>query len=314
MAELRKDYILNRWVIIATERAKRPHEFKKETIKKKEGSCNFCPGNENLTPAEIMRFPQTGPWKIRVFPNKFPAVKLEGTYEIKTHNKFYTFADAYGNHEVIVETPSSKKQLWDLDSEEIKEILSVYVERINYLSKLPGITYVQVFKNHEAAAGTSISHSHSQIIAYEKIPHVVEDEIKYSKQYADGGCSYCAIIQKEKDSHRRCFENNNFIAFCPYGSRFPFEIWIFSKQHITMLNECNLDDLSSIIKQILKKIKELNAPYNFMIHYSPTKEDNLHFHIEFIPRLSTWAGFEYSGTIINSMPPENAAKFYRGEE
>lgn len=314
MAELRKDYVLNRWVIIATERAKRPNDFKKEKTEKKEGVCYFCPGKENLTPPEIMRIPKEINWKVRVFPNKFPAVKLEGDYTIKTHNKFYTFADAYGDHEVVVETPDKDKQLWDLNEAEIKIILSVYVDRTNTLSKIPGIKYVQIFKNHEEAAGTSIVHSHSQIIAYEKIPHVVEDEVKYSKLYAEGGCSYCEIIQGEKDSYRRCYENNNFIAFCPYASRFPFEIWIFSKSHLTTLQQCNLDDLASIMKQILVRLKELNAPYNFMVHYSPTKEDNLHFHIEFIPRLSTWAGFEYSGTVINSLPPEDSAKFYRGEK
>ena len=311
MPELRKDYILDRWVIIATERAKRPHDFIKESTKKKETSCAFCKGSENLTPNEILRIPNDNNWKVRVIPNKFPAVKLQGDYNIKTHNDFYTFAEAYGSHEVVIETPDKDKQLWDIKAEDMKLIFEVYIQRINELLKIPGIKYVQIFKNHEAAAGTSITHSHSQLIAYEKIPHVVENEVKASKNHQS--CPYCSIIQKEKDSLRRCFENNNFIAFCPYGSRFPFEIWIFSKQHLTALQECNLDDLSSITKQILEKLKQLNAPYNYMIHYSPTKEDNLHFHIEFIPRLSTWAGFEYSGTIINSMPPEDAARFYRGE-
>ncbi len=308
MSELRKDYILNRWVIIATERAKRPTDFKKPKIKINNSKCNFCPGNEDKTPDEITRINEKGKWLIRVFPNKFPAVKLAGDYDIKIHNKFYTFADAYGHHEVVVET-NNNKQLWDFTIDHIEKILTIYNERINVLSKLDGISYVQVFKNHDEAAGTSIMHSHSQIIAYNKIPHLIEDEIKYSM--LEGNCAYCEIIQREKDSHRRCFENDSFIAFCPYASRFPFEILIFSKKHLTSLGECNLTDLASIMKQILLKLKEINAPYNYMIHYSPKKEDNLHFHLEIIPRLSTWAGFEYSGTIINSMPPEDAAKFYR---
>ena len=309
MPELRKDYLLDRWVIIATERAKRPNDFKKPKMKVKEGICYFCPGNETFTPGEISRVEDDGKWVIRVFPNKFAAVKLSGNFNIQTHNKFYTFADAYGAHEVVVETNDSKKQLWDLSVERLEKIFKVYVERINELSRINGIKYVQVFKNHDEAAGTSISHSHSQIIACNKIPHLVEDEIKYSKM--NGSCLYCEIIQKEKDSYRRCFENDGFIAFCPYASRFPFEVWIFSKDHLTGLDQCNFKDLSYIMKQTLLKLKELNAAYNFMIHYSPTKEDNLHFHIEIIPRLSTWAGFEYSGTIINSMSPEDAAKFYR---
>ncbi len=311
MPELRKDYILERWIIIATERAKRPHEFVRPSSRKKETNCPFCPGNEHLTPNEISRVEENGSWIIRVFPNKFSAVKLTGNFNIQIHNKFYTFSDAYGDHEIIVETPDKNKQLWDLSVEHIEKILQVYKERIVALSGINGIKYVQVFKNHDEQAGTSIRHSHSQIIAYNKIPHLVENEIQYSK--IESGCAYCEIIHREKDSHRRCFENDKFIAFCPYASRFPFEIWILSKQHIISLEECNLEELAKIMKQILAKLKELNAPYNFMVHYSPTKEDNLHFHIEIIPRLSTWAGFEYSGTIINSMPPEDAAKFYRNE-
>lgn len=309
MPELRKDYILNRWVIIATERAKRPSDFTNKKSKRKETKCIFCPGNEKLTPGETARVEEKGKWIIRAFPNKYPAVKLNGNPNVQIHNMFYTFSDAYGLHEVVVET-NSKKQLWDLPAEHIEKLFKIYKKRINDLSKLEGIKYVQVFKNHDEPAGTSISHSHSQIIAYNRIPHLVEDEIKYSN--IDSGCAYCEIIQREKDSYRRCYENNNFIAFCPYASRFPFEIWIFSKNHVTNLGDCNLFDLSKITKQILFKLKELNAPYNLMMHYSP-KEANLHFHIEIIPRLSTWAGFEYSGTIINSMPPEDAAKFYRNE-
>ena len=311
MPELRKDYILDSWVIIATERGKRPNDFKIEKKESKEEECYFCPGNEKYTPGEILRINKNNKWHMRVFLNKFPAVKTEGDFHIKTHNEFYTFADAYGCHEVIVETPSSKKQLWDLTIEDIKLLLDIYKQRIEDISKKEGIKYVQVFKNHDHEAGTSIKHSHSQIIAYNNIPKKVQDEINASKNYSS--CPYCNIIQKEKDSYRRCFENNNFIAFTPYASRFPFEIIVLSKQHLKSLHECSLEDLASIMKQILIKLKELNAPYNFMIHYSPKYEDNLHFHIEFIPRLTTWAGFEYSGTIINPMPPEEAAKFYRGD-
>lgn len=310
MPEIRKDYILNRWVIIADERAKRPNDFKNKKLKINHNKCNFCPGNEKLTIGETARIEENGKWIIRVFPNKFPAVKLNGNSEIQTHNHFYTFGNAYGIHEVVVET-NTKKQLWDLSEKHIEKLFSLYKERINEISKIKGIKYVQVFKNHDEKAGTSIIHSHSQIIAYNKIPNLVEDEIKYSN--IENNCAYCEIIQREKDSYRRCFENNNFIAFCPYASRFPFEILIFSKNHVNNLNECNLSDLAVIMKKILIKLKELNSPYNFMIHYSP-KEYNLHFHIEIIPRLSTWAGFEYSGTIINTMPPENAAKFYRNEK
>jgi len=308
MPELRKDYILDSWVIIATERAKRPSDFKVEKQEIKEKICYFCPGNEKYTTNETYKIEKDGKWYIRSFQNKFPAVKNQGDFNIKTHNEFYTFADAYGYHEVVVETPDHKKQLWDLTTEDLKLLFNLYNQRINSLSILPGVNYVQIFKNHGHDAGSSITHSHSQIIAYNEVSKRVQDEIEASKKH--NNCPYCDIIKKEKDSFRRCFENNNFIAFTPYASRFPFEIWVFPKQHIRTLKECNLDDLSLIMLQILKQLKKLNAPYNFMLHYSPMNE-NLHFHIEILPRLSSWAGFEFSGTVINSMSPEEAAKFYR---
>jgi len=306
MGELRKDYVLDRWVIIATERGKRPHQFKHKT-EMPDVKDFFAPGNEHLCPPEIYRKEKNGGWQIRVFPNKFPAVKPEGNSTIKTDNKFYTYADAVGKHEVIVETPDNR-QMWDLSIEEIKDVLEVYNLRINEILKIPGIKYVCVFKNHKREAGTSIIHSHSQVIAYDKVPRVVQEKINASKNH--DSCPYCEIIEKEKDSERRCFENDNFVAFAPYASRFPFEVLILPKEHKKDLNELDLLGLADIIKKVILKLKELNAPYNYVLHYSPSDE-NLHFQIEVLPRLATWAGFEYSGTVINTMPPEKAAEFYR---
>jgi UDPglucose--hexose-1-phosphate uridylyltransferase len=299
MPELRKDYILDRWVIISPNRAKRPHDFKQQETKK-EDNCVFCPGNEHLTTKESYRLEENGKWLIRVFENKFPIVQLLGDEVIKTKNKYFSSASAFGKHEVLVETPNSNQQLWDLTPEHIEKILNAYLNRISKLSQIEDIKYVQIFKNHKQAAGTSIVHSHSQIIAYNKVPKVVEEEVKKSNTRP---CPYCEIVKVESKSERRCFENDNFVAFTPFASRFPY--------HLTKLAECNLEDLSEIMKKVLSKLKRLNAPYNFIIHNSPTREDNLHFHIEFLPRLSTWAGFEFSGTIINSTLPEKAAKFYR---
>jgi len=312
--ELRKDYILDRFVLISPSRGKRPHEFvtKEEAVPE---ACYFCPGNESSTPPEIMRVPdEKGGWKIRVFPNKFAAAELKGNFEIRTDNKYYTFSDGYGEHEVIAETPDHKKQLADLSEEEIKNVLEVYAQRISSLSTVKGIKYVSVFKNQGKDAGTSIIHSHTQIIALNLIPQLVQEELEAIKKYSY--CPYCEIIGNEKRSFRRCFENENFAAFAPYASRFHYEIWIFPKQHIktiTLMNGAQLFDLARIMKQVLLKLKEINAPYNYVLHYH--NDDAYHFHIEVLPRLATWAGFEYSTEMaINSVPPEDAAKFYRGEE
>jgi UDPglucose--hexose-1-phosphate uridylyltransferase len=311
--ELRKDYILDRYVLIAAARKKRPKQFKEEAKENVE-VCFFCPGNESLTPPEIGRIGTKKKWRIRWFPNKFPAVEEKGQIELRTDNRFYTFANAYGKHEVIVETPDHDKQLWDLKKNNIKDVLEVYISRIKELSKVNGIKYVCIFKNHGKDAGTSLVHSHTQIIAYNKIPQLIKEEAEAVKRF--NSCPYCDIILSEKGSDRRCFENKNFVAFCPYASRYNYEIWIFPKQHknnLIELDDDELKDLASVLQQIIAKLKELNVSYNFQIHNSPPGE-SLHFHIEVCPRVANWGGFELlTDDIINSVPPEDAAKFYRGE-
>ncbi len=313
--ELRKDYVLDRWVIVATNRAKRPKTFKEEKVDEdKKIKCPFCPGNEALTPPEIGRVKdKNGNWKVRWFENKYRAVEEKGNPVIRTDNTFFTFADAFGRHEVIVETPEHNKDFSEFKPEHIKEILKVYSNRIEELSTLNGVKYVQVFKNHGKEGGASIDHEHSQVIALNKIPFWVEEKIKARLKF--GFCPYCKIIEIEKGSYRRVFESDNFVSFTPYASRFPFEIWVFPKAHIRKLSELDdekLLELSVMLKKIIKKIKELGTSYNYMLYYSPEDSD-LHFHIEIIPRTSVWAGMEFSGVIINTTSPEDAAKFYRGE-
>lgn len=326
--ELRKDYLVDHWVIVSDFRGKRPHEFKKDekldqekTIdgtKNNRAVCYFCPGNEHLTPPEIYRITKNGNWQIRVFPNKFPAVAPEGQSEIKTDNDFFTFANPYGRHEVIVETPEHGRQTADLSEEELHDLLGVYNFRLKELANLPNAKYVVLFKNHGKSGGASLSHSHTQILSLNKVPGFVEKEINAAKGWrqARNECPYCKIINIEKGSFRRCFESTYFIAFTPYASRFNYEVWLFPKQHCkspTELNYVEMKDFTSIFKKILAKIKELGADYNFYLHHSPLGED-LHFHFEFAPRMENWAGFELgTETVINSVPPEDAAKFYRGE-
>ena len=327
MIELRKDYLLDRWVILAPMRKKRPRDFVRQQVAAASNLCVFCAGHEKLTPPEIgMVAGPGGQWAMRWFSNMFPAAEESGQKDVRTDNTFYTFAASYGVHEVIVETPSHDRQLWDFSPAELKQLLQVYASRIAALEARDGIKYVAVFKNHGNEAGASIAHSHTQVVAVNVLPSLVMEEAAAVKSHAQsrGQCPYCSIVDSEKGSYRRCFENNHAVAFTPYASRFNFEVWIFPKRHFRQLSEAGEDELqgiSELLTAILRKLKELNAPYNYILHYLPSNASagagfsDFHFHIEVQPRLSVWAGFELNtDIIINSVTPEDAAKFYRGEE
>ena len=313
MGTLRKDYILDRWIYYSPSRQKRPNEFKNVHVQVDSKSCLFCPSNESLTPLEIGRLEYKGSWKMRWFLNKFPVVNTKEKPKLK-NKKFFAEGTPYGVHEVVVETNHHKSQLADVPASHIRELLDVYKLRIKSLSRISGINYVQVFKNHGKEAGTSLVHSHSQITALSKIPALVAEKINAAKKHRK--CPYCDIIKAESKSRRKVFETKNVVAFAPFASRFNYEAWIFPKQHkktMEELTESELNDIAAAMKKILIKLKKLNAAYNMYLHYSPAKE-NLHFHIEICPRIANWGGFEYSTNfIINSVMPEDAAGFYRGK-
>lgn len=318
MRELRKDYILNRWVIINTDRSKRPREYTQEKPKLKEGVCVFCPGNENLTPPEITRIEKNGKWTMRVVPNKFPAVTPDGDSAIKSMNSLFTYSHSFGRHEVIIETPNHTEQLADFDVGRIKVLLGLYTDRINELKKDKRIKQVAVFKNQGEAAGCSLSHAHTQIIAYNRLASTIDEEVqatsKYKKKHRR--CPYCEVIKIESKSNRKIAENKSIVAIAPYASRFAFEVMLFPKHHrnsIVELSDDELLDLAKVIKKILLKLKKLNAPYNMYLHNAPQGEE-LHFHIKINPRILPWGGFEHlTGCIVNTVSPEDAAKYYRGK-
>lgn len=314
MGELRKDYILDRWVIYSAGRGARPKEFRQEPVHAvQEGPCFFCPGNEHLTPPEIGRISAKGRWRLRWFANKFPALEPQGPALPRTDNRFFTFASNYGHHEVIVETPDHQRQLAELSVHEIADVLGVYQNRIAELGKKPNIQYVNVIKNHGYHAGTSIVHTHSQVFATAFVPPAVQEKVMAVRKFLK--CPYCDIVAAEKDSERRCFENNAWVAFCPYASRYNYEVWIFPKKHLRALGDVNnLDQLADILKRVLGRLAALGCSYNYYLTNAPGNED-LHFHIEVLPQIALWGGLERgSGAIINSVLPETAAAFYRGEE
>jgi UDPglucose--hexose-1-phosphate uridylyltransferase len=330
MPELRKDPIVGRWVIIATDRAKRPIAPKNEPT---EGSayCPFCEGHESNTPNEILAYrdrqarPNERGWRVRVVPNKFPALQVEGDLN-KRGEGIYDKMNGIGAHEVIIECPFHEITMANLSEENIREVLWVYRDRLVDLKKDPRLVYGMLFKNVGAAAGASLEHTHSQLIVTPIVPISVWEEMSGSLEFFNyrGRCIYCDMIHQELGSEKRIvMDTPNFVSFAPYASRFPFETWILPKNHnshFENIQKIEVDELGTLLKTILLKLENaLDKPaYNYIIHTSPFDTQALphyHWHIEVIPRLTRVAGFEWgTGFYINPVPPEQAAAFLRETE
>jgi UDPglucose--hexose-1-phosphate uridylyltransferase len=328
MPELRKDPIVGRWVIIATERAKRPHDFKVEKETPRGGFCPFCYGNESKTPPEIHAYRpgasarDTPGWTVRVVPNKFPALMIEGGLS-REGEGVYDRMNGVGAHEVIIETPDHSKALADLSEPEIENVLWAYRDRVLDLKKDVRFRYIMIFKNHGAAAGASLEHTHSQLIALPIVPRNVVEEMKGARDYYTykERCVYCDIVRQDlTDGRRVVFENGDFVVLEPYAPKFPFETWVLPKAHDSSFEDCQRTEYASLANAMRTALCKLqraldNPPYNFILHTSPFHEkDNPHYHwhFEIMPTLTKVAGFEWgSGFYINPTPPEEAAAFLR---
>ena len=331
MSELRKDTIVGRWVIIAKNRAKRPHDFEMSLPSQRSGFCPFCEGHEDKTPDEIAAYrdpasePNRQGWRVRVVPNKFPALRVEGNLN-KRGEGIYDLMDGVGAHEVIIESPKHLRSASELSDEELREVLWMYRDRLVDLKKDPRLVYGMIFKNVGAAAGASLEHTHSQLIVTPIVPISVWEEMTGSLEFYNyrGRCVFCDIIQQELATERRVvLDRPDFIAFCPFASRFPFETWILPKAHASHfenIQKNEVEGLSFFLKEVISTIEAaLDRPaYNYIIHTAPFDSQELehyHWHIEIIPRMTHIAGFEWgTGFYINPVPPEEAAAFLRSVE
>ncbi len=330
MPELRKDPVVGRWVIISTERARRPSDFVPAPVVKSKGLCPFCPGEEARTPAELFAIrPRASAanapgWTMRVVPNKFPALRIEGELE-PSGEGLYDRTTGVGAHEVIIETPDHAASLATLPSERVADVLGAYRERILDLRKDPRIQYVMVFKNHGEAAGASLEHAHSQLIATPIVPIMVEEELEGAERHfrIKKRCIWCDIIRQERRGDGRIIlESDGFVALAPFAPRFPFETWILPSTHRSSFEDTDPTDLLALARllgEILRRMGKVlgDPPYNFMLHSAPLRSpalDHFHWHLEIIPKLTRVAGFEWgTGFFINPTPPEEAVRYLRGE-
>ena len=332
--ELRKDYLLDRWVVIATERSRRPTDFAKpQQESPKNATCPLCPGNEHMTPPAVMLYLKSNGkiikdkdadglrhknWLVRAIPNLFPAfAPPKDPVDQEQIMKSDSFGCAVGHHEVLVESPNHDEDPADAELPQLVHLINAYVDRLRELSTKTYVQYVQIFRNHGKEAGASLSHAHSQIIAMPFVPRTVSEEMAASKNFwsEHGKCVFCDIIEKESKSSRLILENQHFVVFAPYASVHPMEFWILPKKHdanILNLTQSEREAFATTLKASLKGLKDLvnDPPYNYGIHLSLNRDssDYYHWHLEVYPQLSIWAGFEKStGMYINTVTPETAA-------
>jgi len=330
MSELRQDPTTKEWVIIAPERAKRPQHMPKRKPASElpdwDKSCPFCPGNESQTPPEVFRLPpssQAPVWDVRVIPNQFPALRLNGSLTGKKGGHFFHKLDGIGVHEVIIETPSHNTPMALMSYEQVEKVLIAYQERYNALKKNHQLKFITIFKNYGWASGTSLEHPHSQLVAT-PIPatyYHLKFRVAADYYYDFGRCLYCDLLAEDMEKRDRIIaETKEFLVLHPYASRVPYETWIFPKKHYAsfdMLPVIHLTELAMVLKDTLLCLyRGLNDPaFNLMIDTSTTEDEEdpcYHWHIRIMPRLTTIAGFEMgSGIYISTALPEDTTKFMK---
>lgn len=330
MSEIRQDITTKEWVILSTERTKRPSDFTPQRQPFKERpvyspTCPFCPGNEHMTRSEVfsIRDPDTKAWRIRVVPNLYPAVTPACGTGRRMEQGFFLSADASGYHEVIIETPVHNKPLVLTSEGEIAQILRAYRERYEEVAEDTSIKSIIIFKNHGLEAGTSLEHPHSQLVATSIVPRNMRNQYEVAISYYDdhGRSLYAVLTNRElSDGRRIVLDTKRFVVFHPFASHRPFETWIMPTDCQASFGAASIDDfpyLARVLKETLLKLYQgLNNPdFNMVIDSSPVGEEHgeiYQWHIRIIPRITKQAGFEIGSSIyINGALPEDTAKYMR---
>jgi UDPglucose--hexose-1-phosphate uridylyltransferase len=328
MPELRQNFFTKEWVVIATERAKRPEQMvvkrPEKTVAPFVPTCPFCPGNESQTPPEVMRVPgaTNSDWLVRLIPNKFAALQRDVQPDRIIHRSRRTI-NGFGVHDVVIETPNHAQVMALMSEAEVLNVLRTYKARYSALSLDNRIAHVTIFKNHGADAGTSLEHPHSQVIATPVISWQVRQRFQEALRHYDdfGNCIFCQSIEEElHDNQRIVLVTDHFVVLELFASPAPFSTHIYPRRHIASFGDISsveLTDLALVLKTMLGKLYYgLNNPdFNFTIRTAPAELIGVkyfHWYLSIIPRLTRVAGFELgSGMFINTVLPESAAEFLR---
>jgi UDPglucose--hexose-1-phosphate uridylyltransferase len=332
MPELRQDPIVGRWVIYSPARSARPHDIESVVTRQGGGDCPFCAGNEHLAPAEVyaVRVGGTGAgqsgWQVRVVTNKYPALE-PGCGEIvdPAVAPDCLILPGVGVHEVIVESPRHLSTTTELSAAELAGVLAVYRQRLVSLAKIEGMRHGLLFKNVGVAAGASLEHLHSQLIGMPIVPPTVADELAGGAAFLErtGECAWCRLTADAlAPASRLVAQNEAFVAFCPPAARFAYETWIVPRRHASHFHadeELSFAQLAQLMGRVIGALERLipGLAYNYIIHSAPFdthSPDHYHWHIEIIPRVASFAGFEWgTGCYINPVLPEAAAETLRRE-
>jgi UDPglucose--hexose-1-phosphate uridylyltransferase len=327
MPELRQNIITRDWVIIASDRASRPHQFvgnpaPARVIPAYDPACPFCPGNEHLTHRESFRISEGSAWRVRVVDNKYPALSPDVERERKMEG-IYRSMTGVGAHEVIIEHPRHDLPPALFSVNELADVFRTYHQRYDAIRKDSRIEAVIVFKNHGERAGTSLVHPHAQLAATPIVPNQIRARVEEAIRYFDdtGECVFCRTLREELIARDRIVcETAHFVAFIPYAALSPYHLWIFPRRHESSFDEvfdAELVDLARNLKTVLGKLHYGlgNPDFNYSIRSIPTRErhaDYFHWYLTIIPRVTRTAGFEMgSGMYINSSLPEESAEFLR---
>lgn len=317
MSELRKNLFTGEWTLCAENRRNRPYEFLHKMETKANGSeeCPFCGGHESKTTVPLYQDGEDDCWQIRVFPNMFPAVSQEA--QEMQEDSFYQQISGKGMHEVLVDTPTHDVTIDQFSPAQLYRIFLVLQKRYCNMMIEKDVKYIQIFKNCGPSAGMSIRHSHWQIMG---LPIVPQREKLMCGHMEEGKCLFCEMLSYEKKQKIRLVaENQGFMAITPYASRFPYEVWICPKRHVSnfsLLSAEELEELSLLLQSLLQRIVSLRQDigYNICLIDGEVSGD-FHWHLEILPRIGGFAGFEFAtGSYINPILPEKAAQYYRKDQ
>ena len=328
MPELRQNVATREWVVIATERAKRPEDFadpkRAPTSSRPErvATCPFCPGNEAMTPPALLTVDSGGAWAIRVFENKFPALSTAASIQRTLHG-IERRMTGFGIHEVIVESPRHNVTMALQTDASVAQTLATLRRRGEEAAKDERVQLTIYFKNHGAAAGTSLEHPHCQMISVPVVPYAVRTRLQDALAYFDehGSCVFCDMWRQELSAGARVvIEGRHFVSFLPFAAYSPFHLWVVPKRHMplyTQIDDIETEDLATVLRGTLSRLYHgLGDPdFNFVIRTAPTREGqaySFHWYVSIVPKVTKSAGFELgSGMFINTSLPEESARFLR---